>query len=165
MSPSDSTKLCQEPLAPASRDAPPSISLVQRLGDFYFYSAVSLLEITGTLTFAINQRCLISGRTTLPWLGTSHSAWAGLGARSAVVHFAKYPVSGLSFHLGMVLFSPILWHGGSNGNPMTFPLPCHQALTPRGRREGCFAGSSPCSYITQKMLPTNSEIHFGASRP
>lgn len=109
--------------------------------------------------------CLVLVRTTLPWLGTAHLARADLAAWSAAVCFAKYPVSGLSFHLGMVLFSPFFWHGGSIGNSVTFPLPCHQALAPRGRREGCFAGSSPCSYITEKTPPTNSEIHFGASRP
>lgn len=95
-------------LTPASCDAPPSTSFVQMLGDFCCYTLTCLLETTNTLPFAINQRCLILAMTTLPWLGTSH--------------FAKYPVSGLSFHLGMVLSSSIICYSRSSGN-LPFPLP------------------------------------------
>lgn len=35
----------------------------------------------------------------------------------------------------MGLFSPFLWE--IHRNPTTFPLPCHQALAPRARRDLC----------------------------
>lgn len=93
----------------------------------------SLLGTTGALAFCYKaEMSRFSEADTPP--GKSRWARAGLAAGSAVVRFAKPPLSGPSFHLGMVLFSPILWHGGSTGNPVTFPLPYHQALAPRGEK-------------------------------
>lgn len=76
MSPRDSPKVCQEPLVPAFQDAPPSISLMQMLGDVYSYSPVSL-------------SCFSEDNASLAGYGTLGSGWPGCLVSSRV--FCKIP--------------------------------------------------------------------------